>query len=574
MNRALWIALVLLSSEATMAAPPSTTAVVKADGAKPRRNDMEPLMFEALALQNRGQWVAADTAFRRLFEASMAQQPGVPGVRWIVSYWKGPEVAGNSFLLRYIWGSVWGDTSAASRSAARRIYRSHGEALAKQGLSSLAAVEFERALILGDVSESLYWSLALAYRTAADVERLDRTLRVALARHPTSKRLLGLSRLSTENLQPRTQRAALRYPTWVHWALPLRMQGGVRTTPLWNDGKLIFASDPSLIRCWEHRSGKILWETNLNPGLASLQSRVPNETWTERSITDLKQSNNQPRVKFMTLEMRATGAGSSQSIGGYSRIANIDHNNGKMTSIEPLGPNEKPMPAPTECPGGFQPFHLYFKIACAAMLQDQGKTFLMLEDGSVLKIRIPGGFAQELLHYLYIMHGGVAAYFSKFYILWSSPSRALPDAPMALYGNVLLIPLTSRGITALDADTGSLLWQYPIDVRAKLDTSGPYIVALSGEEARIVGLQVPDNLIGSRQDMMSIINDQRDDSLAVELLLNLLSVDPGNEAAYAALAIKRGPRALSQEIKCALKKSGTYMTNVASPADGRWCRIF
>lgn len=586
MCAAFWIAQFFLFSEAANAAPLAmaevmktaraellrTEEVMKTARAKLLRTEVaESQMFKALALQNLGQWVEADKAFRRLFEASMAGSVGL-GPKLIVSYWKGFEVAGDSFLLPLIWGDY---TGPASRSAARRLYRSHGEVLAKQGLSSLAAVEFERALILGDVSESLYWSLAMAYRTAADVGKLDLTLCLALKRHPTSKRLLGLSRLSVDNLQPRTQRAAIRYPTWVHWALPLGIQGGFWISPIWNGGKLIFASDHSLIRCWEHRTGKILWETNLNPEKVPYRMRVPNEMWTERSITDLEQRDSLPRVKFVTLKMRATSAWGGGGRGENPQSASIDPTNGKITSIEPRGPNEKVWSSPTKCPKGSRngehPFNLYLNGNCEAMLQDRGKTFLMLADGSVLRVQVPGEIAQVFLYCLNAMHGRAAAIVSKFYIQWSSPSHALPEAPMALNGNVLYIPRTSRGSTALDADTGSLLWRYPIYVTGKLDTSGPYIIALSGAEARIVGLKVPDNLIRSRQDMMSVINDQRDDSLAVELLLNLLSVDPGNEAAYAVLSMKRSPRALSNEIRCALKKSGAYMTNVASPANGRRC---
>lgn len=495
-----------------------------------------------LAMRARGEWLAADQGFRAdiVFASSNGSVSVECSLARTIAIWKSYAVAGSTFIERLVRGTAKEDE-----------YRAFGERLAKQGLSSLAAVEFERANILGNRSERLYAALLDCYRKAGDREQFDITLAAAKAHHPDSRQFktVGTDRAKRSTAKVGSK-ASLQYPNWIAWSLPLTQQGHLDINPLWLNDKLICAvADKGPIVKWDPVTTKIMWSFDPNEGLPKPvlnEKGFPEGTWRERSVESLEHEGDSVMVHCREMEMKSPGdGGTSGSSVGRETIA-VDNETGKIKSHSQSSEN----PQRGFCPG--RTFHELPGLKPAGqirdVMEDETGGYVLLEDRRVLRLR-PGSLK----------------------IIWQSkiddPPRKLftiKTVPMVRFQGALLIPGENQGLAALDLKTGKLLWKVPVPTQAPIAADGPAVAIVCGMQAKIVGLEIPSNLKEVRRALIRTVESQKDAALAQELLMNMLDLDPSNEAAYAGLAKLFADRICPKEVKSRLVAFAKLV-----PADSR-----
>lgn len=220
----------------------------------------DDLALALAGMQKNGPWPEADATFRRILNMSAAKVGR--GRRDILLAWKGPTVASPTFEREF---------DRASPDGAHR-HRAFGDALLRQGWAGLAAVEFERANALGDVSEELYAALLRSESSAGDPDAFRRTAAIARATHPGSDSIRKLSRLPVG--APASARAAARYPQFLAWSVPTGRQvaGDLSTTNVaWSGGNLIYVRQRGIgnakIRSLDLETGRLAWEADLDQGI-------------------------------------------------------------------------------------------------------------------------------------------------------------------------------------------------------------------------------------------------------------------------------------------------------------------
>lgn len=480
----------LLFPEIVLAQGPAPASVsMSSDGSPARR------LLATLEMRSTGNVFEADESFRRL--VGEQRYRGLEELAVVVGTWKGFPVAGNSFLR---------EIGGAEPGPARRRYRAFGNSLFKQGYFGLAAVELERANVLGDFSEELYSRLLDCYARTGDTERFERTRAIAAARSLESGLTRGPAKLK---IRPAAKaKAVLQYPEWVAWGILLEEQGGRLGNALWVNGKLIYPAmshgHKSSVRAIDPLTGRIYWERSLNPGTEPPATAT---TQNERWFFSMDRTPSAVAVKFQ--EWATTSSGTDAGGNGVgSGTMDLDPETGEVLSLRTSGDNPyqgQVIAVCTQIPGVGRR-----EKNCA---ENAGNYFILTDDLRVSRRDRASGK-----------------------ILWE---RAVDDEPrvaMAVKNGAVLIPGQTRGLSVLDDRTGERLGGYPSPTDSPLDVTGPHIIVLSGSQSRILGLKIPSRLKTIRSGVLQAAQAQDDPALAEEILLSMVDADPYGDAAALALA--------------------------------------
>jgi len=428
----------------------------------------------------------SEKAFREVVqEAAKAGQSSYTAryVRHLVGSWKGFTVAGETFLGRYV-----------RNEASEERHRAWGQELLAQGWDSLAAVEFERAVILGDTSEELYLALLRCYRGAGDVDRFQSTLRVAASLHPNSDELKAAAQ-SRPGPVARTPKAAVAYPEWVVWTHLLRTRGGIGGHILWKGGRIIYpledGNQRSRIRGYDPVVGRMDWEVNPNYDLPPYYTPPGGKgNYRSRTIVNVKDAHDSFVVDYNEWGWEEYPGGSHGVGDAAAGSIGIDPATGRILWRRSISGH-----------------------------WNREKTWA-----------VDAKYAEKV----------------RKAVRWES------RLDFAFMHDRTLITLKNNQLTAKDEETGKVLWRYPIESDRMVDISSSEFAAMNPVEGSIVGLRVPDRLADRRAVVVRCAERQKDSALAEEILLTALDADPGHEEAHAALARLVKKRRISDEAKSRL----------------------
>lgn len=492
---------------------PECAALSEPSWARPPASADDERFMRLLALQTGGRWREADDGFRALMNGERYRN--LASMRRLVGAWKGFELAGNSFLQGLVDGGGSGERHEAM-----------GRRLLEQGLASLAAVELERATMLGDTSEETYEQLLRCYQLNGDGDSFQRTLALLKSHHPFSG--------APARLRPapaaRDAAATVDYPQWIAWAFPIGVSGHYRVNPLWRDGRLIqpLASPDgggATVRSWNPATGAFDWEADLNVDLPG-GGRRPKEpgTWRTRELVALSATDAGIEVRYLESQMRVDAGGGGGGFGVGSGTFLLDPRTGATLRHDPSSDLPRPPDYARDCPDlaglGLEP-------RCVGAIQGDGDAFLLLSDLTVTR-----------------------AHLRERRVRWKRRVEDAPGTTLYRRGDLILVPGAGRTLSALDAETGRLRWRYPVATDAALDVSGPAVIVVSGKQSEGLALETPRDLARRRTALVAAAR-RLDDELAERVLINALEADPSNGPAYVALA-ERGSRAPSSAARTVL----------------------
>lgn len=461
-------------------------------------------LLSAVELQRKGRWAQADERLRELLPSQAGNFDYI--VQNLVGPWKGYSVAAPSFLRAWSEGGLAAGT-----------YRRFGEDLLQQGYAALAAVELERADMLGDASEELARLLIECYRRSGDPTGLARTLAVAKARHPGAPWPAATAAAAPD------AKASLRYHEWIAWSLPLNDAGGISRNAVWTGDAVVYApasgSGFSRVWSWAPADGSLRWSFDPEADLPEAVRLKPDkQEWMERDVDSIERSGDSVIVRYLEHSMKRNPEGGWGDEGYPSRGSfRLSAASGTVLA------HGHPQPAPDApaAPGCAAVEGLGLPGRCKQAIEDPAGLFVLLEDHRILGLDPASGRT-----------------------LWEARAGDDTRVPMARAGELLLVGGSDVALAALEAASGRLAWKFPAPTNAPLDVSGPYLIVVAGSQGRVLGLRVPAGLDRVRRGLVEAARAQRGARLAQELWTNILDLDPANEQAYAGLADRLGEHAI------------------------------
>lgn len=235
----------------------------------------DDVLIALVGLQKNGRWVEADRSFRAHVRGFVAG--GHVDLKYTADWigaWKGRPVAGKTFLQQI-----------SNREVSSGRFKAHGDSLWAQGYAALAAVEYERASVLGDESEELFVSLARCYLRAGQRTEFERTVSVGLARFPRAKGLLRLNDANWAEHPSPDVRAGASYVQWVEWILPTNWRN--LQTARWTKDGLMYAVERSIgrteMRLFDPVAWRLVWKLDPSADLLPYRDRG-SDYWKQREI--------------------------------------------------------------------------------------------------------------------------------------------------------------------------------------------------------------------------------------------------------------------------------------------------